>query len=102
MSFSQPKLEDLAVPFTPELQHQHGLKISCLPYLISPVPLLKVKSFKLPGSQMYEHRSVKFVMVRTYLPLFAQICSCYPVLLPVYLIRYDWKLLFLKRSCLRV
>ena len=70
LSFSQPRLEELAVPFTPELQNQHGLDVSCLPFSISPIPLPKVvKSLvpsqsKLPDSVTFDAKSVEFSMVR--------------------------------------
>ncbi|KAF9787372.1 hypothetical protein BJ322DRAFT_1054993 [Thelephora terrestris] len=87
LSFSQPKLEDFAVPFTPDLQHQHGLDVSCLPYSISPTPLPEIiKSLtpsqsKLLDSVAPDCRSLEFSML-----------AAYPVLLPIYLMRYDVKL----------
>jgi len=84
LSFSQPRLEELAVPFTPELQHQHGIDVACLPFSISPIPLPEVvKSMspsqtKLEDSITFSPKSFKFSML-----------AAYPVLLPIYLMRYD-------------
>ncbi|KAF9646466.1 hypothetical protein BDM02DRAFT_3188811 [Thelephora ganbajun] len=84
LSFSQPRLEELAVPFTQELRNQNGIDVSCLPYSASPIPLPEVvKSLtpsqaKLPDSITFDPKSVDFSML-----------AAYPVLLPVYLIRYD-------------
>ena len=70
LSFSQPRLEELAVPFTPELRHQHGIDVSCLPFSMSPVPLPEVvKSLtpsqtELPDSVTFDPKSVDFSMVR--------------------------------------
>jgi len=112
LSFSQPRLEELAVPFTPKLQHQHGLDVSCLPFSISPVPLPKVvKSLipsqsKLPDSVTFDAKSVEFSMVRRLgrcsytlldiivLTRYSQLAA-YPVLLPIYLMRYDLQVLTL-------
>lgn len=69
LSFSQLDLEKLAVPFTPELRHQHGLDISCLPYSISPVSLpeviesLSLSQSKLLDLMMFDRKSVEFSMV---------------------------------------
>jgi len=85
LPFNQPKLEELAVPFTPQLLHQHGLKISCIPYSISPASLPKmIKSttssqVKVSDSIAFDRKGIEFSML-----------AAYPVLLPVYLLRYDW------------
>lgn len=69
LSFSQPDLENLTIPFTPELRHQHGLDVSCLPYSISPVSLPEViKSLSVPQSKLldsitFDRKSVEFSMV---------------------------------------
>jgi hypothetical protein len=69
LSFSQPRLEELAVPFTPELRRQHGLEVSCLPYSISPVHLPKLlKSpnsfrFTLSDDTCFDLGSTTFSMV---------------------------------------
>jgi len=103
LSFSQPKLEELAVPFTPELRHQHGIDVSCLPFSISPIPLPEVvKSLtpsqtELPDSVTFDAKSVDFSMVRLSDSALAwhhdltrrSQLAFYPVLLPIYLMRYD-------------
>ena len=98
-------LEELAVPFTPELRHQHGVDVSCLPFSISPVPLPKiVKSLTpsqsgLPDSVTFDAKSLEFSMVRRLDRSYTLLCTpeltrysqfaAYPVLLPIYLMRYD-------------
>jgi len=80
LSFSQPGLEGLAVPFTPELQHQHGVDVSCLPFSISPVQLPKVakslvpSQLDMPDSVTFDPKSVDFTMVRR-LPYLVPRCS---------------------------
>jgi len=107
LSFSQPRLEELAVPFTPELRHQNGVDVTCLPFSISPVPLPKiVKSLTpsqsgLPDKLMFGAKSVEFSMVRRLDCLYTLLgtaeltpysqFAAYPVLLPIYLMRYDFQ-----------
>lgn len=105
LSFSQPGLEELTVPFTPELRHQRGIDVSCLPFSISPVQLPKVvesltpSQSKMPGSVTFDPESADFTMVcrldrlcilpdNTSLTRHLQLAA-YPVLLPIYLMRYD-------------
>jgi len=63
-------LETLAVPFTPELRHQHGAKVSCVPFSMSPVPLPEVlrsltpSQTELGNSVKFDPKSVDFAMVR--------------------------------------
>ena len=100
-------LEKLAVPFTPELRRQHGVDVACLPHSISPLPLPEiVKSLtpsqcKLADSITFAPQSVEFSMVRCsglsctllgvpILILRTQM-AVYPVLLPVYLMKYNLK-----------
>jgi len=63
-------LEELAVPFTPELRHQYGIDISCIPFSMSPIPIpevmksLSLPQIELPGSVAFDPKSVDFAMVR--------------------------------------
>ena len=72
-------MEELAVPFSPKLRRQHELKVSCVPFSISPIPLLEViKSLapsqtKLLGSARLDPKSVDFTMVRCLYRLYSSL-----------------------------
>ncbi|GLB40458.1 hypothetical protein LshimejAT787_0803290 [Lyophyllum shimeji] len=72
-----------AVPFTKDLEVQHGVEINCLPYKISPFAALDIArslSYRdaTIGDVHFSPRSIE-----------TQLLAAYPVLFPLYLAQYE-------------
>ncbi|KAJ3551264.1 hypothetical protein NM688_g4802 [Phlebia brevispora] len=71
------------VPWSPDLQRQHGLDIACLPYTMTPFSLVDAaRSLSYSDAGITDIRfdptSVESIF-----------CAAYPVLVPVYILQYD-------------
>lgn len=91
------------VPFTSDLETQHGTKITCLPFTINPfslidlAPNMSYDQSILDGSLRIHPRSIKVNLVRNFAvscyysheTVFSQMAA-YPVLIPLYLAKYTY------------
>jgi len=84
LSFTQPSMISLAVPFSEDLKTQHGLDVMCIPYTISPLSLPEA------ANSLFRSRA-KIGDIATFEPdsLSFKLLSAYPVLIPVYLAQYE-------------
>ncbi|KAF8632194.1 hypothetical protein AX15_001960 [Amanita polypyramis BW_CC] len=85
MSFWYKQLQEYQlVPFTPELETQHGMQVQCLPYTISPFSPLDI-------AQKWPHGDVKVADDFQFSPtsIKPNLIAAYPVLIPLYLAQYN-------------
>ncbi|KAF8442360.1 hypothetical protein L210DRAFT_3536418 [Boletus edulis BED1] len=78
-----PQYIELAKPFSPNLAHQWGHDVMCLPYNILPFDILD-KSHTLSYTDAVIDENMRFNPQSVKMNL----AACYPVLLPVYLAQY--------------
>ncbi|KZT22355.1 hypothetical protein NEOLEDRAFT_1138020 [Neolentinus lepideus HHB14362 ss-1] len=84
---NDPRLYELEnVPWSSELETQYGLQPLCLPYTMSPLGLLDLLR-TLPYRDGYVNETFRFEPRSVQANLFA----AYPILIPVYLARYQYK-----------
>ncbi|KAJ7707744.1 hypothetical protein B0H17DRAFT_529872 [Mycena rosella] len=86
MSLLSPQLADSkAVPFSSDMETQHGSKITCLPFQTSPFSVLDaVKSLR-PADCVHGNLRLDPLSIST------NLISAYPVLIPLYLAKYQYK-----------
>ncbi|EPQ54081.1 hypothetical protein GLOTRDRAFT_139481 [Gloeophyllum trabeum ATCC 11539] len=85
---NDPKLYSLEpVPWSPELETQYGVKPLCLPFTLSPLGLLDaIRRLSYRDATIHDHFRFDPSSVR------ANLLAAYPILIPVYLGRYDYDL----------
>ncbi|KAF8071981.1 hypothetical protein FPV67DRAFT_1483379 [Lyophyllum atratum] len=86
VSYFSQRYQGEAVPFTKELEVQHGTEVTCLPYTISPFAALDlVRSLSYRDATFQDIR-VSPKSINTHL------LAAYPVLFPLYLAQYEFRI----------
>lgn len=74
-------------PFTSEMVRQHGEEVTCLPYTSSPLPLFdQLQSLSYSDAKITDEIRINPSSIET------RFVAAYPVLIPIYLARYELQL----------